>query len=91
MNPTVRTALESALRSTGFELQASGADVVTYAAASAAKLTLATAELSFGEAVQSEADRVFMFAAKRAVRAGDATDALALGIIHGILLGLAGA
>lgn len=79
-----------ALRATGIELQTMAGDVGVFAAQRGAHLSAIAAEPGFHEAVEAEADRVWMFAARRAVRLGDAADARAWGLIHGFLLGLAG-
>lgn len=91
MKEAVKKQFEAALSATGIDLKIAAAGVVEFAAMSAARLASATHEVSFPEMVQAEADRVFLFAAKRAVRSADAADAQAIGLIRGVLLGFAGA
>ncbi len=79
-----------ALRETGIDLQAAPAEIGVFATQRAAHLALIAGEPGIEEAVIAERDRVWGFAARRAVRSGDAADARAIGLIHGVLLGMAG-
>ncbi|MBL8756325.1 MAG: hypothetical protein JNK15_23730 [Planctomycetes bacterium] len=91
MKQQIKEQFAEALRATGIDLATSATEVATYAAERGAHLTAAAAEPGFGEALDAEQDRVWMFAARRAVRSGDAGDARAAGLIRGVLIGLAGA
>lgn len=91
MKQNVKDQFAAALKATGIDLQIAAAGVAEFAAVSAARCLSASAEPSFAEIVESEADRVFLFAAKRAVRSADAADAQTIGLIRGLLLGAAGA
>ena len=81
MKQQIKDQFAQAISATGLQLQAAAVDVAEFAAASSERVS----------AAQLETNRVFLFAAKRAVRAGDAADAQAFGLIRGFLLGLASA
>lgn len=80
-----------AIGATGLQLQNSAVDVAEFATASGERLSAAANEPGFDQVFGDEQNRVWTFAAKRAVRAGDASDATAFGLIRGFLLGLASA
>lgn len=90
MNTNVKQQFAEALSATGIDLQRAPAEIAEKAAESAARLTLAANELGFAEAVEAESQRVWLFAASRAVRSADAVDARAFGLIHGFLIAAAG-
>lgn len=89
MNDKVKEQFARELHATGVQLQASGVEVATFAATRGAHLSAAALEPGFDQVMGDEQNRVWTFAAKRAVRAGDAHDARAYGLIQGLLLGLA--
>lgn len=93
MKDAIRDQIEQALRDTGLELRASPGEVAAFAAERAFLLSMAAEqnEPGLAEAVEAAADRVWLFAAGRAVRVADAADARAWGLLRGLLLGLAGA
>lgn len=87
----IKEQFAQALSATGLQLQTSAADVAAFAATSGERLSAAANEPGFDQVFGDEQNRVWTFAAKRAVRAGDASDATAFGLIRGFLLGLASA
>ena len=87
----IKDQFTQALSATGLQLQAAAVDVADFAVASAERLTAAANEPGFDQVFGEEQNRVWTFAAKRAVRSGDAQDASAYGLIRGFLLGLASA
>lgn len=91
MNDRIKEQFASALAATGVQLQQSGAEVAAFAAARAAHVTAAALEPGLEQVVEDEQNRVWLFAAGRAVRAADAADARAVGLIQGLLLGAASA
>lgn len=91
MKDSIKEQFERALTSTGLQLQQSGAEVAAFAAARSAHLAAASAEPGFAQVLEDEQLRVWLFAAGRTVRAGDAADARAFGLIQGLLLGAASA
>lgn len=91
MNDAIKQQFADALHATGVQLQQSGIEVATFAAARAAHVSAAANEPGFPQLMADEQLRVWLFAAGRAVRAGDAADASAFGMIQGLLLGLASA
>lgn len=90
MNDKTKQLFQAALDATLGDLQRQPADIAAFAAERAAHLTLASSEPGFAMAIEAEAHRVWLFAAGRAVRVGDAADARAIGLIHGVLLAAAG-
>lgn len=91
MKTSIKEQIVSAFNATGVDLSVSAADVAAYIAERSAHLALAVDEPGFDEALEAEQNKVWMYVARRAVRAGDAADARTIGIIRGVLLGLAGA
>jgi hypothetical protein len=91
MNDRIKEQFAQAISATGVQLQAAGAEVAAFAAARSAHLAAASQEPGFEQAFGDEQARVWLFAAGRAVRAGDAADARAIGLIQGLLLGAASA
>lgn len=89
MSKDTRTLFADALRATGLDLRQSAEDVASLALQRTAHLATLADQPGFLEAVGDEAARVWLYAADRSVRVGDATDARALGLIHGVLFGLA--
>lgn len=87
----IKEQFAQALSATGLQLQTSAVDVANFAATSAERLSAAANEPGFDQVFGDEQNRVWTFAAKCAVRAGDASDATAFGLIRGFLLGLASA
>jgi hypothetical protein len=86
MNPL----LENYLKASGIDLQQASADVALFAAQRSAHLAAAAGQAGFQEALEAEADRVWLFATGRAVRAGDASDARLWGVVAGFLISAAG-
>lgn len=86
MNTNAKQMFENYLKASGIDLQQASSDVALFAAQRAAHLASLTGQAGFQEAVEAEADRVWMFATGRAVRAGDANDARLWGIVAGFLL-----
>lgn len=82
--------LADALRETGLDLSQSADDVAAFALHRATHLAAIAGQAGFGEALADEAQRVWLYAADRTVRAGDAADARVFGLLHGVLLGAAG-
>lgn len=91
MKDSIKQQFEHALAATGVQLQQTGAEVAAFAADRTAHLAAASAEPGFAQVMEDEQLRVWLFAAGRAVRAGDAADARAFGLIQGLLLGAASA
>ncbi len=91
MKQQIKDQFAQAISATGLQLQAAAADVAEFAAASSERVSAAQLEPGFDQVFGDETNRVFLFAAKRAVRAGDSADAQAFGLIRGFLLGLASA
>jgi hypothetical protein len=91
MNDALKEQFARAISDTGLQLQTSGAEVAAFAAARSAHLAAASQEPGFEQVFRDEQNRVWLFAAGRAVRAGDAADARAIGLIQGLLLGAASA
>lgn len=91
MKDTIKDQFAQALAATGVQLQTSAVEVATFAASRSAHLAAASAEPGFAQVMQDEQLRVWLFAANRTVRAGDAADARAFGLIQGLLLGAASA
>jgi hypothetical protein len=82
-------AFELALRQTGVDIAAAPGEIAAFAAARGAHLASFGQVPGFLRAVEAEADSVWMFAVRRALRTADATDARAWGLIQGLLMGLA--
>lgn len=82
-------AFEAALRQTGIELAAVPAEITNYAAQRGAHLATYGQVPGFLRAVEAEADSVWLFATRRAIKTADAADARAWGLIQGLLMGLA--
>jgi hypothetical protein len=91
MKPNIQQQFADALSKTGVELQQAGAEVALFAAQRGAHVAAAANEPGLDQVMRDEQDRVFLFAAGRAVRSGDAADAQAWGLIHGFLIGVASA
>jgi hypothetical protein len=89
MNDKTKQLFQAAIDQTLGDLMRQPAEITAFAAERAAHLTLAAMEPGFAQAIEAEAHRVLLFAAGRAVRVGDATDARALGLIHGVLMAAA--
>lgn len=90
MSANSKQLLEQYLKSSGVDLQQASADVAMFAAQRSAHLAAAAGQAGFQEAVEAEADRVWLFATGRAVRAADANDARLWGILAGFLISSAG-
>lgn len=93
MNERIKDQFAAAIAATGMQLENAAAEVAIFAAASAARVAAAAAanEPGLDQVMRDERDRVWMFAVGRAVRSADAADAQAWGLIHGLILGAAGA
>jgi phosphosulfolactate phosphohydrolase-like enzyme len=89
MNQNLKDQFAGALNATGIDLAASADAIATFAAERAAHLATIANEPGIAEAVEAEAYRVWLFAARREVRVADAADQRAAGMIRGLLLGLA--
>lgn len=89
MNQNLTDQFAASLKATGADLSASGEAIADYSVERAAHLATIANEPGIGEAVEAEAYRVWLFAARREVRFADAADHHAVGLIRGLLLGLA--
>lgn len=93
MKPSIQQQFAAALSQTGVDLKQAGADVALFTAQCAARVAAVAAanEPGLPQVLRDEQDRAFLFATGRAVRSGDAADAQAWGLIHGLILGVASA
>lgn len=80
---------EDALREIGLDIAAAPGEVAVYAAQRGAYLASIAHVPGFARAAEAEADNVWLFSIRRAIRSADAADAKAWGLIYGVLLGLA--
>lgn len=90
MNAKTTDLFQTFVHQTGVDLAAAPADVVRFADEQAAQLKLALDEPGFPVVAEAAADRLWMYAAGRAVKLGDAGDARAFDLLRGLLLGLVG-
>lgn len=91
MKTNIQQQFEDALTETGLQLKQAGADVAVFTAQCGARVAAASAanEPGLPQLMRDEQDRIFLFAAGRAVRSGDAADLQAWGLFRGFLLGAA--
>lgn len=93
MKDDIKQRFADAIGATGLQLENAASDVAVYAALRAAHVAAVAAanEPNLAQVIADEQHRVWLYAAGRAVRSGDAADAQAFGLIQGLLLGAAGA
>ncbi len=87
MNP--EELLRSALKETGISLGISADELVRYTAEVGAKLALAVGEPGFEKALVAARNAVALKAGLNATLEAEAADARIVGVIQGVLLGLA--
>jgi len=88
MNPSVKTAFDSLVKETGFELKHTTVEVLQYVEERTAWVQQHSTDPAYGEMLAAEARNSMQWAGIEAAHAGDAVDANARGKFFGFLLAL---